>query len=145
MTPEGNLPAVDAELQADFSTAALAKGCTVQQALHDVMRAYVQQQRIEAERAALWATYPKSYRTEAEWNEDRAEGLSENSIFASEAEAALMAGDGETSWAWLAKTELPAHSLAFLKGQYGSEFIRAKGFDTRNADAAYGPDWLDRP
>jgi len=40
--------------------------------------------------------------------------------------------------------ELPAHTLAYLKGRRGAQFIREMGFRTENADLAYGTDWLDR-
>lgn len=86
----------------------------------------------------------KSYLTDAERDELRADGLCENGILAAESQAADDAGDAETSWAWLAKAELSAHYLAYLKDRRGADFIRTKGFDTRNADVAYGADWLDR-
>ena len=88
---------------------------------------------------------PKSYMTDAERAELRAEGLSENGIFLAESDAAEKAGDQGAVWAWLARAELPAHTLAFLKSQRGAQFIRDLGFRTRKADAAYGPGWLDRP
>ena len=88
---------------------------------------------------------PKSYMTDAERAEIRAEGLSETFICLEESTAADNAGDDDASWAWLARAELPAHTLAFLKSQYGPQFIRDLGFCTKNADAAYGPNWLDRP
>lgn len=87
---------------------------------------------------------PKSYMTAADRAELRADGLSENGILLAESDAADAAGDAETSWAWLAKAELPARALAYLKERRGADFIRAKGFQTTNADAAFGPDWLDR-
>ncbi|MDR2839376.1 MAG: hypothetical protein LBV49_12550 [Azonexus sp.] len=87
---------------------------------------------------------PRSYMTDAERDELRAGGLSENGICCAESEAADKAGDGETAWAWLACAELPAHSLAFLKKRHGSQFIRDMGFQTKNADEAYGSNWLDR-
>lgn len=89
-------------------------------------------------------TKPKSYMTDAERDELRATGLSENGILIAEAEAADAADDGETSWEWLALAELPAHSLAYLKDRHGAAFIRSRGFQTAQADATYGPGWLDR-
>jgi len=87
---------------------------------------------------------PKSYLTDAERDELRAGGLTENGIYLAESDAADHAGDGDASWAWLARAELPAHSLLFLKWQQGSSFIREMGFRTAKADAAYGPGWLDQ-
>jgi len=87
---------------------------------------------------------PKSYMTDAERDVLRADGLSDNGIVLAESDAADAAGDGEASWAWLALAELPAHTLAFLKGRRGAQFIREMGFRTENAELAYGPDWLDR-
>lgn len=89
-------------------------------------------------------TKPKSYLTDEERGRRRAGGMSENGILLSESKAAGDAGDEEAAWAWLALAELPAHSLAFLKGQYGAQFIREHGFPTKNADAAYGSGWLER-
>jgi len=87
---------------------------------------------------------PKSYMSDAERQALRDEGLSQNCIHMSESEAAEKVGDGETAWAWLAQAELPAHTLLFLKMRRGSDFIRDFGFNTVNADAAYGSGWLDR-
>jgi len=85
----------------------------------------------------------KSYMTDAERNELRASGMSENGICLAESEAADNAGDDSAAWAWLACAELPADSLLFLKERNGSNFIRDMGFKTAKADAAYGADWLD--
>ena len=74
----------------------------------------------------------------------RAEGVTENGILAAESGAAIEAGDVETSWAWMARSEMPAHALRFLKWQRGAEFIREKGFNTIRADREYGEGWLDR-
>lgn len=89
-------------------------------------------------------TRPKSYMTDEDRARRRAGGMSENAILMAESRAADHAGDEEAAWAWLALAELPAHSLAFLKDQQGAAFIRARGFQTAQADAAYGPGWLDR-
>lgn len=88
-------------------------------------------------------TKPRSYMTDEERDRRRAGGMSENAILMAESRAADHAGDEEAAWAWLALAELPAHSLAFLKGQYGAQFIRDRGFPTKNADTAYGARWLD--
>ena len=45
---------------------------------------------------------------------------------------------------WLALAAVPAHSLKTLKESNGAGFIRKWGFDTRKADEAYGPDWLEK-
>ncbi|WP_367068077.1 hypothetical protein [Oryzisolibacter sp. LB2S] len=90
------------------------------------------------------STKPKSYMTEEDRTRRRAGGMSENAILMAESRAADHAGDEEAAWAWLALAELPAHSLAFLKDQQGAAFIREHGFNTADADAAYGRDWLDR-
>ncbi|WP_142850700.1 hypothetical protein [Telmatospirillum sp. J64-1] len=82
---------------------------------------------------------PKSYLSEEE-----KQGLSQNAIFAAESQAADDAGDEETSWAWLALAELPAHALLALKRTRGADFIRQKGLRTETAEQAYGKDWLDR-
>ncbi|WP_336294017.1 hypothetical protein [Bartonella sp. CB169] len=87
---------------------------------------------------------PKSYMTDAEREELRAGGLSQNSIYLAESEAADQANDDEASWAWLAMAELPAHTLLGLKKRCGAQFIRDMGFPTKDADEAYGSDWLDR-
>ena len=94
--------------------------------------------------AATARPLPRSYMTDAERAELRAEGLSDTSVYLSESEAADKAGDDAASWAWLARAELPAHTLAFLKLRRGAQFIRDLGFCTKNADEAYGPGWLDR-
>lgn len=86
---------------------------------------------------------PKSYMTNEDRETRRAGGMSENAILMAESRAADHAGDEEAAWAWLALAELPAHSLAFLKDQQGADFIRSRGFQTKNADAAYGPGWLE--
>lgn len=89
-------------------------------------------------------TTPKSYMTDEERDSERAGGMSENGILLAESMAAGNAGDEEAAWQWLALAELPAHTLAFLKGQCGAAFIRERGFQTANADAAYGRGWLDQ-
>jgi hypothetical protein len=87
---------------------------------------------------------PKSYLTDAERAEIRAEGASEDEVALEESEAADAAGDEESSWGWLARAELSAHTLAYYKNSYGAEFIRYYGFRTETADEVYGPGWLDR-
>ena len=86
---------------------------------------------------------PKSYLTDAEIERVRAEGLNENGRYLVEFNAARKAGDEDASWAWLARAEMPAHALRFLKHRRGAEFIREMGFDTTLADQEYGEGWLD--
>ena len=64
--------------------------------------------------------------------------------YAAEAQAADQAGDLETAWAWLAKVELPAPTLLNIKVRRGAQFIRDKKLNTTQADAKYGPDWLNQ-
>ncbi|EJF82664.1 hypothetical protein [Bartonella rattimassiliensis] len=87
---------------------------------------------------------PKSYMTDAEREELRAGGLSQNSIYASESVAATKANDSQAAWEWLAMAELPAHTLLCLRKWRGAQFIRDMEFSTKNADEEYGLDWLDR-
>lgn len=84
----------------------------------------------------------KSYLTDEERDQLRNE--SDNMRFLAESQAADDAGDAQASWAWLAMADLPAYSLAYLKKRHGSQFIHDMGFQTKNADAAYGPGWLNR-
>ncbi|UNE53903.1 hypothetical protein [Bartonella machadoae] len=87
---------------------------------------------------------PKSYMTDAEREELRAGGLSQNSIYISEAEAASKANDKKTTWEWLAMAEHSAHSLLYLRKSRGAQFIRDMGFSTKSADEEYGPGWLEK-
>ncbi|GAA4562259.1 MULTISPECIES: hypothetical protein [Bacteria] len=87
---------------------------------------------------------PKSYMTDAECEELRAGGLSQNSIYIVEAEAASKANDNKATWKWLAMAEYPAHALLLLKYQRGAQFIRDMGFSIKSANEKYGPDWLDK-
>ncbi|AQX31546.1 hypothetical protein [Bartonella schoenbuchensis] len=87
---------------------------------------------------------PKSYMTDEQREKLRTGGLSQNSIYIAESDAADRANDGQTAWEWLAMTELPAHSLLCLRKWNGPQFIRDMGFSTKNADEEYGPDWLDK-
>ncbi|MBQ6656754.1 MAG: hypothetical protein IJM64_05675 [Ottowia sp.] len=87
---------------------------------------------------------PKSYLTDAERERLRAGGLTENGIYLEESGAADRAGDDEAGWAWLARARLPASALRFLRWEFGSDFIKEKGFDTTLADKEFGQGWLDR-
>ena len=93
---------------------------------------------------AIERPLPKSYLTDAERERRRAEGSTENAMFLAESRAAGRAGDEDASWAWLARAEMPAHTLRFLKHRRGAEFIREMGFDTTLADQEYGEGWLDK-
>jgi hypothetical protein len=83
---------------------------------------------------------PKSYLPAEE-----REGLTQNGIYLAEALAATEAGDLDTSWEWLAMTDLPAYSLMSCKKNLGADFIRERGLNTAPADAEYGRGWLDAP
>nr|CDP79657.1 hypothetical protein BN1046_00554 [Bartonella schoenbuchensis] len=87
---------------------------------------------------------PKSYMTDAEREELRVGGLSQDAIYTVESEAASEANDEKTTWEWLAMVELPAYGLLGIKKRRGAQFIRDMGFPTKNADEEYGPDWLDK-
>jgi len=90
-------------------------------------------------------TNPKSYLSDEERAEILREGGDDELIALEESGAACKANDMPSSWAWLARTELPHYSLKRLKRNHGAEWIRKMGFKTAAADAAYGADWLDRP
>jgi len=86
---------------------------------------------------------PKSYLSE----EEKAELLEEGGwdlVYAGEASAAREARDMDACWAWMARTELPAHSLVGLKNRWGAEFIRALRFNDTLAKEKYGADWLKK-
>lgn len=90
-------------------------------------------------------TYPKSYMTDAQRDELRREGLSENAIKGVESQTASEADDEEASWAWLRLAELPAYFLLALKHCDGADYVRELGLNLAPAEAAYGPGWLDDP
>ena len=80
--------------------------------------------------------------------EERAEELrlfhgKVESVYRAEGDKAHKAGDDETFWQWFSLIALPAHSLQMLKQWRGADFIRELDFDTTDADAAYGPGWLE--
>jgi len=83
---------------------------------------------------------PKSYAAPEDL-----EGLSQDAIYAVESMAAEHAGDEEASDQWLALAEIPAYALMACKKREGAEYIRAKGYNTADADRVYGPGWLDDP
>jgi len=87
---------------------------------------------------------PKSYLPEEERQQFIREGCTQDFIYTVEGSRASGAGDYDAAWAWMAMIELQAPSLLFLKKQYGPDFLREWGFNTRQADQTYGPDWLDK-
>ena len=93
--------------------------------------------------AATSTTQPRSYLTPEE-RKALTQAGSENLVCVAESQRAALAGDDDTSWAWLARTVAPAHVLMSLKEGMGAQFIREHGFNTKLADAAYGANWLDR-
>jgi hypothetical protein len=90
-------------------------------------------------------SYPKSYLTEAQRDELHRSSLSQNSIYIAESEAADVAGDNATAWAWLRLATVPAHTLLSLKKSLGADYVRRLGLDLTPAEAAYGKQWLDDP
>ncbi|MDR0781983.1 MAG: hypothetical protein LBF16_15085 [Pseudomonadales bacterium] len=90
-------------------------------------------------------SYPKSYLPDAEREEMRRSGLSENSIIIAESEAADLAGDDDVSWAWLRLAKIPADFLLTLKHDAGADYVRKLGLNLAPAEAIYGRDWLDNP
>ena len=89
-------------------------------------------------------TLPKSYMSDAEREELKKQGASQDLFYLVECGAAQDAGDLDAAWAWIARCELPAYSLSFLKKVNGAEFIRELNFNTTEADRVYGKGWLDR-
>jgi len=88
-------------------------------------------------------TEPKSYLSE----EKRAEILRTDGLMGlywEEKDAAREAGDWDSSWRWLAKLDIPPHSLMFMKRNHGADFIRKCGFKTEEAEQVYGADWLEK-
>ena len=65
------------------------------------------------------------------------------SVYRAEADKAHKANDDETFWQWFSLIAVPAHFLMSLKQRNGADFIRELDFDTRKADEAYGPGWLE--
>ena len=65
-------------------------------------------------------------------------------VYYAEAWKAHEAKDNEVFWQWFSLIVVPAHSLKSLKRRRGAEFIRTLGFDTTEADEAYGPGWRNK-
>ena len=64
-------------------------------------------------------------------------------VYMAEAWKANEAKDDEVFWQWFSLIVAPAYALKTLKRRRGADFIRALGFDTTEADEAYGPGWLE--
>ena len=64
-------------------------------------------------------------------------------VYYAESRKAHEVKDDETVWQWFSLIVMPAYYLKTLKRRRGADFIRALGFDTTEADEAYGPDWLE--
>ena len=64
-------------------------------------------------------------------------------VYSAEGDKANKADDDETFWQWYSLVVLPAYSLKSLKRRRGADFIRDLGFDTSEADEAYGRGWLE--
>lgn len=64
-------------------------------------------------------------------------------VYSAEGDKANNADDDETFWQWYSLVVLPAYSLKSLKRRRGADFIRDLGFDTSEADEAYGRGWLE--
>ena len=97
------------------------------------------------ERATWLRENGKGYLSKAE-QEERLRTFHGNItyVYMGEADMARKAKDDAGFWQWLSLTELPSHYLSFLKLRYGADFIRGTGFDTTDADKAYGPGWLEQ-
>ena len=68
-----------------------------------------------------------------------------DTVCAAESQSAREAGDIETAWDWLACAKFYPSFPTPRTPDLGADFIRARGFDTSNADADLGPGWLDAP
>ena len=64
-------------------------------------------------------------------------------VYYAESRKAHQAKDDEVAWQWFSLIVAPAYYLKTLKRRRGADFIRALGFDTTEADEAYGPGWLE--
>ena len=64
-------------------------------------------------------------------------------VYYAESRKAHQAKDNEVAWQWFSLIVAPAYALKTLKRRRGADFIRALGFDTTEADEAYGPGWLE--
>ncbi len=64
-------------------------------------------------------------------------------LYLKESVAATIAGDSETSWAWLSHVTPTLSSLVSLKFNAGAQFIRDKNLITTPADEAFGEGWME--
>ena len=97
------------------------------------------------DRAAWLRENGKGYLSEKEQEEQlRLHHGDTEMVYYAEAWKAHEAKDNEVFWQWFSLIVVPAHSLKSLKRRRGAEFIRALGFDTTEADEAYGPGWLEK-
>ena len=64
-------------------------------------------------------------------------------VYMAEAWKAHEAKQDKVFWQWFSLIVAPAYALKTLKRRRGADFIRALGFDTTEADEAYGPGWLE--
>jgi hypothetical protein len=55
-------------------------------------------------------------------------GMTQKAIYLCESVAADVAGDEETSWAWLALADLSERAMSTLKLACSDEFLKSKGF-----------------
>ena len=98
----------------------------------------------KAERAAWLRENGKGYLSREEQEEElRLHHGDKESVYVAEGDRANKVNDDETFWQWYSLVVLPAYSLKSLKRWRGADFIRELGFDTREADEAYGPGWLE--
>ena len=97
------------------------------------------------EERATWLRHNgKGYLSREEQEEElRLHHGDKESVYVAEGDRANKVNDDETFWQWYSLVVLPAYSLKSLKRWRGADFIRKLGFDTREADEAYGPDWLE--
>ena len=97
------------------------------------------------EERADWLRHTgKGYLSREEQEEElRLHHGDKESVYVAEGDRANKVNDDETFWQWYNLVVLPAYSLKSLKRWRGADFIRELGFDTREADEAYGPGWLE--
>ena len=96
------------------------------------------------ERAAWLRDNGKGYLSKAEQAERlRLHHGDIESVYMAEAWKAHEAKEDEVFWQWFSLTVTPAYYLKTLKRRRGADFIRELGFDTTEADEAYGPGWLE--
>ena len=96
------------------------------------------------ERAAWLRHNGKGYLSREEQQERlRLHHGDKESVYVAEGDRANKVNDDETFWQWYSLVVLPAYSLKSIKRWRGADFIRDLGFDTTEADEAYGPGWLE--